>query len=231
MDSSGRPVISYESYFDDDLIVVRCGDANCSSSNTFTAVDGAGSTGLFSSLVLDASGFPVVSYYDQTNGDLKLVHCGDATCSSSNAITTVDSTGDTGRYTSLVLDTLGFPVVSYYDITNGDLRLVHCGDATCSSGNTFVTLDAAGDTGRGTSLILDPSGFPVVAYYDATNGNLKTVRCGDAACSGGNTVTTVDGSGTVGAYTPSLVLDASGRAIISYYDATNGDLRLASVIG
>ncbi len=46
-------------------------------------------------------------------------------------ITTVDSDGNVGRYNSLQLYN-GLPVISYYDDSNDDLKLVRCLDPTCT---------------------------------------------------------------------------------------------------
>lgn len=226
LDSRGYPVISYYDASNNDLKLVRCDDATCSSGNTIRTVDSAGDVGWYTSLALDSNGNPVISYFDDTNKDLKLAHCGDATCSSGNTIRTVDSAGDVGWHTSLALDSNGNPVISYRDATNNGLKLVHCGNPTCSSGNSIQLLDGDRDNhvGYDTSLALDSNGNPVIAYYDNTNIDLKLVRCGNATCSSGNTIMTVDGPGDVGIY-PSLALDSNDHPVISYWDEVNLNLK------
>ncbi len=182
LDASGFPVISYFDQTNGDLKVVHCGNANCTSANTIVSPDPAGEVGEYTSIALDSLGKPVVSYYDRTGGKLKVLHCGDVTCSSGNSITMPDGAG--ASYTSIRLDTLGDPVVSYYSTTGANLRVMHCGDANCSIGNVAVTADSTGDVGQYSSLTLDASGYPVVSYYDATNGMLKVLHCSDATCTG-----------------------------------------------
>ncbi len=145
-----------------------------------------------------------------------------------NSNSTVDVAGSVGLYTSLALDTADYPVVAYFDSSAADLKVAHCNDPACTGADeTITTVDAIGSVGTHTSLALDTAGNPVIAYYDATNANLKLAHCNDPACTGADeTITTVDSAGVVGTHT-SLALNGAGNPIVAYHDATNGALKLA----
>jgi hypothetical protein len=48
------------------------------------------------------------------------------------AITTLDSDGDVGSYTSITIGADGLPIISYYDTTNDDLKVARCSNALCA---------------------------------------------------------------------------------------------------
>ncbi len=224
--ADGRPVVSYFDYFTNyNLKVLRCGNAACTNFNTMISVDTAGNVGSWSSITIGADGLPVVSYFDYTNYDLKVLHCGDAYCSMGRVVTTVDSSGSVGWYSSITIGADGLPVVSYFDMTNQDLKVLHCGDAYCTSGNTVTAVVTFVTVGETTAITIGADGLPVISYHDHTNANLKVLHCGDAACTAGNSVTTVDSGGDVGLYT-SVTIDTDGLPVVSYYDGVNGDLKV-----
>ena len=197
-----------------------------------TRVDTAGEVGLYTSLQLNA-GNPVVSYYDKTRGALKLATCRDSCATPTPAwiVATVDDAGDVGWYSSLQLNG-GNPVIAYYDVTNGALKLATCtaGCATASPTWIITTVDhSAADIGRFPSLQLD-GGRPVIAYRDRTNGDLKLATCtaGCATTSPTWIRVTVDAPGDVGRFA-SMQLDG-GNPVIAYFDNGAGNVKLATCV-
>ena len=233
LDGLGNPVISYygpsNGPSNRDLKLAHCNDANCSGGDeSIETVDSAGDVGWDTSLVLDAAGNPVISYYDRTNTALKLVHCNDPNCTGGDdPIETIDNT-NAGEFTSLVLDAAGHPVISYHDRTNTALRLVHCNDPNCTGGDDPIETVDTGLVGQYTSLVLDSAGNPVISYYDTSNRALTLVHCNDPNCTGGDDPIEIVDTDLVGQYAyTSLVLDGAGYPVISYYDVSNADLKLA----
>jgi hypothetical protein len=187
----------------------------------------ANSVGYYTSLAIGTDGNPVISHWDATNRDLKVAHCDDPTCLGANeTLSTVDSVGLVGRWTSLAIGTDGNPVISYLDESNEDLKVARCNDPACSGADeTLSTVDSAGIVGAYNSIKIGTDGDPVISYLDASNGNLKVARCNDPACAGADeTLSTVDSSGSV--LSTSLAIGTDGNPVISYFGG-NLDLKVA----
>ncbi len=222
----GLPVISYWDPTNWHLKAAKCGNASCTSGNTLTTVDATGNVGETTSISIGTDGLPVISYYDNTNGHLKVAKCGNASCSSGNTLTTVDATGSVGYYTSIAIGSDGLPIISYRDSTNQTLKMAKCGNASCTSGNILTTVDATGDVGVFSSIAVGSDGLPIISYVDNANMNVKAAKCGNASCSSGNTLTAVEVA-TFLYGTTSLTIGTDGLPVISYYDMSNGVLKVA----
>ena len=228
----GLPVISYYDNYNGDLKVAKCMDAACSAEKTIiTALDTLGNVGQHTSIAVGADGVPIIAYYDVTNGDLKVAKCKNPTCGSGSTITALDTAGDVGQYTSIAIAPDGLPVISYYDLTNGDLKVAKCTDALCSTGSTITAVDTTGNAGQYSSIAIDADGLPVIVYTglsgttSTAGGPLirpKVVRCGNAACSEGNTITTITVTGAVGKST-AIAIGTNGNPIISFIGTNFSD--------
>ncbi|HCN79207.1 MAG TPA: hypothetical protein DIT13_18745, partial [Verrucomicrobiales bacterium] len=84
---------------------------------------------------------------------------------------TVDSTGNVGRDTSLAVVN-GRPAISYWDLSNVDLKYAIAPSADGTGTWTTVTVDSAGNVGEHTSLAV-VYGRPAISYRDGNNGYLK----------------------------------------------------------
>jgi hypothetical protein len=226
LDSNGNPVVSYYDEAGHALKVLHCGNSSCSTGNTIATPDSIDNVGQYTSITVDSNNKPVVSYYDVTKGILKVLHCGNAACNAGNTIATPDVMSSNGVQSSIKINGSGNPVVAYYDFTKKSLKMLTCGNASCTAGNTITTVDANGAVGPYPSLVLSNNGNPAVSYLDLTNGKLKILRCGNAMCTSGNTTASISSVSGVTGYFSSLKLDANNLPVVSFYNLTNGDLNI-----
>lgn len=181
-------------------------------------VDSVGSWDSSTSLALDGSGRPHIGYSTHyPDYGIGYAWYDGATWH----IETVDSSGVVGLSASLALDGLDQPHIGYYlkSESSDGLKYAYRDDdiwhiETVDSGAPYVRV------GYATSLALDKSGRPHISYR-----GFRQVSYEDElkhAWHDGTTwhVETVDSSEKMGGNT-SLVLDASDRSRISYFDEIN----------
>jgi uncharacterized repeat protein (TIGR01451 family) len=89
----------------------------------------------------------------------------------------------------------------------------------------FATVDTAGDVGKHSSIAFGADGLPLIAYYDATNGDLKVAHCSTVDCTA-STRAVIDSAGDVGSE-PALAVGADGLAVVAYRDAVTGAVKVA----
>lgn len=121
LDSEGNPHISYVDNTSDTLKYAWLSGSTWDSETVDSLGEEIGWATRATSLELDQTDAPYISYYDASNNDLKLAYFNGAAW----FIQTVDSEGDVGQYSSLALDRDGCPHISYYDATNGDLKYAY----------------------------------------------------------------------------------------------------------
>lgn len=229
--TDGLPVISHRDVTAQALRVTKCGNPACTAGNVSTTVDDpANAVGFYTSIAIGQDGFPVISHLDETARGLRVTHCGNAACTAGNVSTTVDDPADeVGYYTSIALGTDGLPVISHQQVnaTDSTLRVTHCGNVDCTSGNVSTTVDDPAElVGLFTSIAIGADGLPVISHMDFTNRALRVTHCGNAACTAGNVSTTVDDPAEEVGYDSALAIGADGFPVISHHEATADALRV-----
>ena len=229
IDSNDAVHISYrDTIAVGDLKYTTCSSGCTTASNwDIVSVDTTGNVGAYTSIAIDSNDAVHISYFDDTNDDLKYATCSSGCTSASNwNIVSVDTTGNVGAYTSIAIDSNDAVHISYRDSTNGDLKY-----ATCSSGCTSasnwdkVSVDTTGNVGYYTSIAIDSNDAIHISYNDDTNDDLKYATCASSCTTTSNwNIVSVDTTGSVGLWT-SIAIDSNDVIHISYYDDTNGDLK------
>jgi hypothetical protein len=217
--ADGFPLVAVYDTNNNDLKIVHCNEASCSSSTT-TVLDSVGTVGRYPSVTVGSDGFGLVSYLDATSNNLKTAHCTNLACTAFTTATIVSSGTVADDSTSVNVGTDGFGVVSYVD--GGNLKVAHCTNVPCSSAGAN-TIDA---TGVGySSIVIGADGLPLVSYLDSANGDLRVAHCADILCAS-STTTAFDTSDNAGFYT-SLTIGSDGLGLVSYRDATSSTLKVA----
>ena len=173
---------------------------------------------MYSSPAADESGNIYCSYYDATNGDLKLA----IDLGYGWVMQTIDSKGDVGLYTSLAIDSNGNTFISYYDNTNHNLKFARWDSIEKVWVTETIDGNESTDVGWSTSLVIDSEGRPHISYYDFTHNKLKYATY---ALYYWVTMYVDDG----GLYN-SIGITSDGKPCIAYRDA-NGTLKYAEYHG
>ncbi len=140
--ADGFPVISYFDHTAHALKVAKCNDAACAGSDeTITTVDDpANEVGDYTSIALGVDGFPVISYYDDTAGALKVAKCNDAACAGANeTITTVDDPATRGRVHLDRRRCRRLPGDQLLRPSPQTLKVAKCNDAACAGADETIT--------------------------------------------------------------------------------------------
>jgi hypothetical protein len=228
-------IISYYDSTNSALKVAACTNPTCTDA-TLSTVDNTATLGSYTSITIGADANPIISYWNETNDDLKVAACTNPTCDqniSAATVSIVDNTDSVGAHTSITIGADANPIISYWNVTNDDLKVAACTNPTCDqniSAATVSTVDNTDSVGAYTSITIGADANPIISYHDETNGHLKVAACTNPTCDhtiSAATLSTVDNTGVVGLHT-SITIGADANPIISHYDETNGHLKVAA---
>ena len=174
-------------------------------------VDNSVNVGQYTSIALDSNDKVHISYFDDTNTDLKY-----ATNAGGAWATVSVDTSSVGKYTSIAVDSNDAVHISYYDTSFRDLKYATC-SAVCSQASSWnnLTIDNTGIVGHTSSIAIDSSDTIHISYRASQLGNIKYATC-SSSCStlSSWTTTTIDNSGE--ATDPSIVVGSNDDIHIAY---------------
>ncbi|MGD9583524.1 MAG: hypothetical protein AB7V26_07625 [Lysobacterales bacterium] len=198
------------------LITSTCAGLTCNGANApgFTGLDRG--RHVSAAIRSGLGNRPFAAYYDASNGDLIGLDCQNADCSF-GIERVLDSVGNVGQDTAVAIDPVtGLPLIAYYDVDNGDLRLYRCATAICDSGVSGL-VNSTNDRGHNVSMVFAGSTL-WLGYEDRTTGDLVLART--------TTPYTVFAFfGQTGGVEPALSADASGFLDMVWRETSGNSLQ------
>jgi len=239
-DSKGRPSMSYYDGRDGSLKFAELVKTEW----VITTVDkwispDTGGVGAFSSLAIDQSGSPHISYMDRSRGQLKYAYL----IGTEWKVKTLDQGPFVGSWTSLALDRNGAAHISYCYIRTDASNPANVAEAYpkyIMYDNRSAAIPEVIDPGLSgayllgdaksfvltTSLVLNSDNTPQVAYHDPVKRSLNIAR---RLTGGGWAITIIDSAQNkiVGQYN-SLAIDSEGKLHVSYTESYPSILKYAA---
>jgi large repetitive protein len=138
--------------------------------------------GMYSSIALTSTGFPVIAYYDASNQTVKIAHANyaalpDGTNNIGWKIQTAMSVADeyyqySGTHIAIKIDSAGYLHMVFFRTSTGDLIYLKSTNAPTNGTTDYtfgsaVAIDSIGSVGTGADLTLNGT-TPYVSYYDGS---------------------------------------------------------------
>ena len=192
--NDGYPIISFKDRDANQLRAIKCKNNDCSSRDNNLLLTLPASNFPYSSIaVTPALGYPIVSYYEVSGQDLWIIKCTSTNCLTVSAPLRIQSTSGTnnaGQNNKMMIGSDGLPIVAYE--FNGDIAVIHCGNDSCTSGNSgpnIVNDGGALNDVLGSSIFIaidKATGFPVISYTGRTQsgwlGFFEVSHCNNLTC-------------------------------------------------
>lgn len=222
VDGNGIPYISY---FDATNTALNYAYKGALQWNIYV-VDNSADVGRYTSIVVDNNGIVHISYHDLTSHALKYAVGKENQWNISSVVN-----NRYGAFTSISIDKSNYPFISHRKYGgNGNEGLVLSFYNGTNWQRRDIDIPSNGSlNGRWTSIEYDKKSKNVwISYYNGDNRSLKLAYSQDYPNYNTFNVITVDQSSNVG-ISSSLSLTTYGTPVISYYDATGGNLKIAEL--
>jgi len=215
LDSSGKVYISY---YDETNTALKYAIYGSGAWIVDSGLPGE-NPGLYTSIKVH-NGIVHISYYDSVNRNLKYINSSDL------APYVLDSTGNVGEFSSLYVDSSGLPYIIYNHVSAADgKRRIRIITPQASTGIWTHTNISEVSSLTSNPIFVDSNGIMYLSYY---SGRVLYYKSGVFDLGDWSKPIAVDDSGIGNGIYTSIVSDSNGKARISYYDATEGDLKFAN---